>query len=322
MKKLSKKANGFWQELKKYPLIHNAVVIVMVVVGVMLVSAVAMHFGTRHGSHRTVPDFSGAQLADVEQVAARRGLQIIVNDSLFVPAYAGGMVLDQLPKAGAQVKAGRKVYVTINSLRQKMVKVPYVAGRSLRQAKNMLELAGLEIERLEYVDDIATNYVLEQYCDGVQLMPESTIEAEIGSGVVLKVGVQGGSGVAEMPKLIGLSLQRAKSRLWEMGFNVGKVIYDDDVDMLAKKDARIYYQSVDQGRDEELGSRIRVKLTLDMEKVAKHSAESDAVAKALIEERLEAERIADSLRNLGNLPAEPAVEQQDQQQSVQDDFFM
>lgn len=314
----SNKKNGFWQRLKRFPIVYNLVLLMIVVVTVLIVSALAMHFGTRHGSHRTVPDFAGVQLEDAQLAAQRRGLQIIVNDSLFVPSYAGGMVLDQLPKPGAQVKAGRKVYVTINSLRQKMVKVPYVAGRSLRQAKNMLEVAGLEIERLEYVDDIATNYVLEQYVEDVQLLPESTIEAEIGSGVVLKVGVAGGSGVAEMPKLIGLSLQRAKSRLWEMGFNVGKVIYDDDVDMLAKKDARIYYQSVDQSCEAELGSKIRVKLTLDMEKVAKCSEESDEAVRVMLEERMEAERIADSLRNLQNLPSEPAVEQQ----TVQDDFFM
>ena len=315
----SSKIKGFWQNLKRFPIVYNAVVLMIVVVVVLIVSGLAMHFGTRHGSHRTVPDFAGVQIEDAQLAAQKRGLQIIVNDSLFVPAYVGGMVLDQLPKPGAQVKAGRKVYVTINSLRQKMVKVPYVAGRSLRQAKNMLEVAGLEIERLEYVDDIATNYVLEQYVDQVQLLPESTLEAEMGSGVVLKVGVQGGSAVAEMPKLIGLSLQRAKSRLWEMGFNVGKVIYDDDVDMLAKKDARVYYQSVDQCCEEELGCNVRIKLTLDMEKVEKCSQESDEAVRALLEARAEAERIADSLRNLQNLPVEPEV---DPQQTVQDDFFM
>lgn len=317
--KKSKKVKGFWQNLKQRPLLYNIVLIVLVVVGVVLVSAIAMHFGTRHGSHRTVPDFSGVQLADAEQAAKRRGLQIIVNDSLFVPAYEGGIVLDQLPKGGAEVKAGRKVYVTINSLSQKMVKIPYVAGRSLRQAKNMLEVAGLEIERLEYVDDIATNYVLGASYDGVELMPESAMEAEMGSGIVLKVGVQGGSAMAEMPKLVGLSLQRAKSRLWEMGFNVGKVVYDDDVDMLDKKDAKVYYQSVDYGRDTALGESVRIKLTLDMEKVAKQSAEADALAKALIEERLEAERIADSLRNAESVA--PAAEAE-QQSEIIDDFFM
>ena len=319
MNKRNKKAKGFWQELKKHPLLYNFVVIAMIVAGVLLVSAVAMHFGTRHGSQRTVPDFSGIKLAEAQQVAARRGLQIIVNDSLFVPAYVGGMVLDQLPKAGAQVKAGRKVYVTINSLRQKMVPVPYVAGRSLRQAKNMLEVAGFEIERLDYVDDIATNYVLGEFCNGVELTPESTLEAEIGSGIVLTVGLQGDVEV-EVPKLIGLPLQRAKSRLWEMGLNVGSVVYDDDVELLDRKDARVYWQSIDQAQMLRPGDRVRMKLTTDREKVEKCSAESDAVLKAMIEARLEAERIADSLRNLENMAPQPATEVQ--QSGTVDDFFM
>ena len=319
MNKRNKKANGFWQELKKHPLLYNLVVIAMIVAGVLLVSAVAMHFGTRHGSHRTVPDFSGIKLAEAQQAAERRGLQIIVNDSLFVPAYVGGMVLDQLPKAGAQVKAGRKVYVTINSLRQKMVPVPYVAGRSLRQAKNMLEVAGFEIERIDYVDDIATNYVLGESCNGVELTPESSLEAEIGSGVILTVGLQGEVDV-EMPKLIGLSLPRAKSRLWEMGLNVGNVVYDDDVELLDRKDARVYWQSIDQAQILRPGDRVRMKLTTDREKVEKCSAESDAVLKALMEARLEAERIADSLRNLENMTPQPATEVQ--QSGNVDDFFM
>lgn len=321
MKKTGKKVAGFWQKLKRYPLLYNMVLIGLIVIGVLIVSAIAMHFGTRHGSHRTVPDFSGVQLADVKEAAARRGLQIIVNDSLFVPSYEGGMVLDQLPKGGAQVKAGRKVYVTINSLRQKMVKVPYVAGRSLRQAKNMLEVAGLGIERLEYVEDIATNYVLEQFCDGVQLTPESSMEAELGSGVVLKVGVKEEDRNGEMPKLIGLTLQRAESRLWEMGFNVGKVIYDDNIEMLDKKSARVYYQSVDYGRDAELGSRIKLKLTLDAEKVERASVDADTIARGIIEERLNAERVADSLRNLENVaPVQGPAEGDSNVNS--DDFFM
>ena len=114
--KKNKKANGFWQQLKQRPFIYNAVLIILIVSGILLVSALTMHFGTRHGSQRTVPDFSGIQLTDAEQMASKQGLQIIVNDSLFVPTYEGGMVLDQLPKSGAKVKAGRKIYVTINSL--------------------------------------------------------------------------------------------------------------------------------------------------------------------------------------------------------------
>lgn len=286
---------NYWLELKKRPLLYNAVAIIAVLAALTLASSLAMHFGTRHGSHRTVPDFKGVKLSQAERDARRKGLEIIVNDSLYVPVYEGGIILDQLPDVGTQVKAGRKIYVTINSYRQKMVRVPYVAGRSLRQAKNMLETAGLEIGKLVYVDDIATNYVLEEYCDGVAITPESAMEIEMGSGVTLHVGVQGGYGTAVMPKLIGLSLARAKSRIWEMGFNVGRITYDADIDMLKRKDARVWAQSVGQGHTAALGSTIDLKLTLDREKTERAGAASDNEAKERMEMRLAREREKDSL---------------------------
>ena len=282
--------NNYWFELKKHPFLYNALLIAAALAALAAAASLAMHFGTRHGSHCTVPDFRGVSLSQAEREARREGLEIIVNDSLYVPAYEGGIVLDQLPDKGAQVKAGRKIYVTINSCRQKMVRVPYVAGRSLRQAKNMLETAGLEIGKLVYVDDIATNYVLEEFCDGVAIMPESTMETEMGSGITLHVGVQGGYGTAVVPKLIGLSLARAKSRIWEMGFNVGRVTYDANVDMLGRKDARVWAQSAGQEHTAVLGSTIDLKLTLDKDKVERAGAASDNEARERMEARLARER--------------------------------
>ena len=146
-----------------YPVLFNAAMIVVSVGLLSLAAHVAMQFGTRHSARRTVPDFTGIPYELAERMAAERSLKLHVNDSLFVPAYDGGTVLDQLPEGGTEVKPGRTVYLTINSYRQKSVEVPYVAERSLRQAKNMLEIAGLEIAELIYKPDMATNYVLEQW---------------------------------------------------------------------------------------------------------------------------------------------------------------
>ena len=133
----------YWAKVGEHPFLKHLFIIVCV----LLVLGVATHLllllGTRHSAHRTVPDLTGIPLEEALGEARRQGLEIIVNDSLYVPAYDGGVVLDQLPEKGVGVKPGRTVYVTINSYRQKMVTVPYVAGRSLRQAKNMLEVAGL-----------------------------------------------------------------------------------------------------------------------------------------------------------------------------------
>lgn len=306
----------------KNTILRNAVWIVLVIIVLTVISSLLLRFGTRHGSHLSVPDFSEMHLTDAERLARRQGLEIIVNDTLFVPAYDGGTILDQLPKGGAEVKAGRKVYVTINSSRQKSVKVPYVAERSLRLAKNELEAAGFEIERLEYVDDIATNYVLEQYVGNQKINGNSNVMAEIGSGITLIVGVDEDSGTAYIPRLVGLTLSRAKSKLWETGFNVGNVLFDADVDRFERGSARVYFQSVGQGRTAALGTSVDLKLTTDEAKTAKGEAESDAEMKDVLRERAAMERLLDSLRALG-LDPDAADDDDNHTPDTQDedDFF-
>ena len=282
--------------LKASPILYNAVLIALTMVVILVVSSILMNVVTRHGTHRTVPDFTGIRIGDVERMADGERLEIIINDSLFVPAYEGGIVLDQLPKAGAEVKAGRKVYVTINSVRQKMVQVPYVAGRSLRQAKNMLEVAGLGIERLVYEEDIATNYVLAELVDGREMTPDSKVEIEMGSGVVLKVGVEAEKNSVIVPKAIGQGLEAAKSRLWEQGLNVGKINFDEGINLMNQKDARVYRQSLHHNSGASLGDVVDLWLTLDLKKVDSNSATSDKRAQELEEERLETEaNLRDSL---------------------------
>ena len=240
---------NYWKRLKSYPYLYHLVLIAGVVAGLLLAAHFAMQLGTRHGQHRTVPDFTGLALDDAGRLAQRNSLELRVNDS------------------------------------QKKVEVPYVAGRSLRQARNMLEIAGLEIDRLVYQPDMATNYVLEQRVDGRPIEAGTKRQIEMGSGVTLYVGVAEGDSVVVVPKVIGVSLREAKSRLWEQGFNVGAVVFDEGIDLLNQKDARVYGQQPVQGYATVVGSEVGLRLTLDAEKVARESAASDKQAQALSEER-------------------------------------
>ena len=296
----------FWSWLKKHTIAYNVVVIALVFLGVAIASFVAMAFGTRHSSRRTVPDFVGLQLNDAEYFAERRNLEIIINDSLHISAYPGGVVLDQLPKGGVVVKPGRKVYVTINSLRQRMVAVPYVAGRSLRQAKNMLEAAGLSIDHLEYTPDIATNYVLAEYVNGEEVLEDSELQAEKGSGVVLRVGVASNDTSTIVPQAIGRTLFGAKSRLWESGLNIGEIVFDEGMPALDRNRAKVYQQSVLPNEAVAYGARVSLHLTLDAEKVESAIAECERRIEEAMKAKMEADSIAkaeqrllDSIANAG-----------------------
>ncbi len=286
---------------RNFPLAYNLLLIAAIILAMAVVAHVVMQIGTRHGSRRTVPDFSGVQLLEAQRLARRHDLKLQINDSLFVPAYEGGIVLDQLPKGGVEVKPGRTVYITINSFRQKMVPVPFVADRSLRQAKNMLEIAGLEIAQLIYRPDMATNYVLDEYFGRQRITETTRVEAEMGSGVTLYVGVQPGHNVTVVPQIIGLSLRDAKSRLWELGLNVGKVAFDDGINLLNQKDAHVYMQCPKAERHVVLGAKVDLQLTLDGQKVTARlrDAEEQAAEAFMERQRIAEEKAAAERENAG-----------------------
>ena len=293
------KPASFLARIREHKLLWNLLVIAAIILVMAVAAHLLMQIGTRHGARRTVPDFSGIPLPEAQQIARKNDLKLHINDSLFVPAYEGGIVLDQLPEGGVEVKPGRTVYITINSFRQKMVPVPYVAGRSLRQAKNMLEIAGLGIDELIYRPDIATNYVLEEYCDGKPVLQNSRIEAEMGSGVTLYVGVEEGYASTIVPQVVGQPLAQAKGRLWELGLNIGRIDFDEGINLLNQKDARVYIQIPGAEHAAALGSRVDLRLTLDDEKLAKHRAEAEKqAAEAAEARRAEEQAERDSLVHL------------------------
>ena len=292
----------YWAKVSEHPFLKHLFIIVCVLLVLGVTTHLLLLLGTRHSAHRTVPDLTGIPLEEALGEARRQGLEIIVNDSLYVPAYDGGVVLDQLPEKGVGVKPGRTVYVTINSYRQKMVTVPYVAGRSLRQAKNMLEVAGLGIEQIVYRPDLATNYVGES-----------------------------GSVSTLVPKTVGLHLQQAKSRLWELGLNIGKISFDEGINLLNQREARVYLQTPSAGSRARLGAKVDLKLTLDAAKVTAQSAAADKEMIKAAEElrRLDAET-ADSLArvrldSLANRPveAEPVIDDGlfPDEETAEDEFF-
>ena len=312
------KSNASWfDRLRSNPILWNLTLIAVVLIALIVLSYIALAVGTRHGMRRRVPDFTGLTLKDAQYYASQKGLKIIVNDSLYVPAYPGGMVLEQLPKGGVDVKEGRKIYLTINSFAQKKLPMPYVAGRSLRQAKNMLEGSGFGIERLEYVEDMATNYVLGQYLGGVEITAESNIKIEKGTGVVLKVGVSPTQNSTTVPRLIGRKLFDAKSKLWEQGLNVGDVTYDEGITLLNQDDARVCRQSVLQSSELTLGTKVSMHLTLDKEVVARATEEAEAAVEQALRQREVADSVArataDSLRMLNSVEPQP--------EQAEDEFF-
>jgi len=248
------------------------------------VCALLLNVTTRHGQRRPVPDFTGLHISEAMSTAHREGLRLEVIDSMYSPTFDGGAVIEQLPAGGTEVKKGRRVFVSIASEQQKMVGVPFVTGYSLRQAKNMIEMAGLEIRELRFVPNIATGNVLAELAGRDTVRQRSDIQMEVGSGVTLIVGQAEDAAWVQVPKVVGLPLGEAKSRLWERGFNVGEVARDEGINPVNQRDAHIYRQSLAPGRTAALGTRVSMSLTLDDKKIADGSAAADREARRAAQE--------------------------------------
>lgn len=263
---------------KSFFLRNILLAVCLLIVGTYVVSLMLNLF-TRHGQKQIVPSFIGLSVDEARNEASNADLELIVIDSLFIPKSKPGSIVDQSPRADMGVKSGRKVFLTINSFRPKMAEVPYVSGFSLRQAKNKLESSGFEIDQIIYQSDIATNNVLSQSWNGQRIGKGSKVMAELGSAITLTVGRDSISPMPMVPKLIGLTLREAKSRLWEIGFNLGAVEYElgtepDDYDR-----AKIYKQIPLQEARNNFGSRVSVWLTMDNDRVTNSSRNADKEAR-------------------------------------------
>lgn len=305
---------------RAHPIVSHLSAVVLVLVCLAVLSFVIMALGTRHDAQRTVPDFVGLTIDDAHHFAARRDLQITINDSLYVPAYPGGVVLDQLPIGGTVVKPGRKIYVTINSKNQRKVAVPYVAGRSLRQAKNMLETAGFTIERLEFVEDIATNYVLAQFVQDEEVLEDTVLEALVGSGVVLQVGVAPDASDVFMPNVLGLSLHEAKSRVWETGLNVD-ANFDLGIHAHERGQSKVYQQSVDPKVLLKRGESVSLHLTLDKAKVDTAIILYEQRVAEELRLKMEADSLAEVERRMLDSIANAQKAEQPSAPQTEDNFF-
>jgi beta-lactam-binding protein with PASTA domain len=238
-----KSKNNIIKRLYTNVYIRNIIYIIFIFVAIVFASKWFLSCLTRHGESRPTPDFKGLHIDDALILADENNIRIEICDSIFTSESPAGTVLEQDPKTGTQVKKNRMIYLVINCITPKKVKVPRVAGKgSLRQAKATLASKGIHIGKISYREYMAMNYVIEQMHIDVETGEFITVEMEdddakptgsvfFGSEIdlVLGLGENSDDRYSSVPNVADKSLNDAKSILIESYLNVGKIIYDSTV---------------------------------------------------------------------------------------------
>ena len=234
-----------------------AAVILFVVLGDFFLARI-----TNHNKVIIVPDMTNMTVKEAKRAAANAGVRAEVADSVFVRRMAKGAVYSQNPKPGAEVKTGRRVRLTINAMNAKKVSMPNLVGYSMRQAKAALSSRGLNLGRLIYVDDIATNNVLRQLYHNRQIEPGTQVES--GAEIDLMVGLNSDDRVTYVPDVVGMKYVRSVDAVHDNSLNVKKLVFDKRVRTYADSLNSVVYRQTPapSGETVLMGSEITLYLNL------------------------------------------------------------
>lgn len=235
-RKIRKGEMSFWKWL-----LRNVVWAGVIFLALILAVSLILRGVTHHGQNIEVPDFTNKKVSEASYDARTLGLRVEVVDSVYIRRMGRGLVYSQNPKPGSNVKSGRRILLTINSVTPKKVQMPNLTGLSMRQAKAELLSRGLNLGRLIYVKDMATNYVIRQFRDHREVAPGALIES--GSVIDLEVGLNPDDNRTMVPSFKGMKYLRAVDAVHDNSLNVNKLVFDANVKTYGDSlDAVVYKQ--------------------------------------------------------------------------------
>ncbi|MBO7459356.1 MAG: PASTA domain-containing protein [Bacteroidales bacterium] len=203
----------------------SLIIMLLLVVGALFYTFKKLDKFTRHGEEFPVPDMVGMNYDEALEVYQDE-LTFILLDSIYVKDFPEGAVYQQDPAAGQNVKKGRNVYIIRTNIAPEIVKMPNLRNLSLRQAMVSLNMVGLKVDKLEFVDYFARNAVIEQKIKDNVINPNDDVVK--GSAVTLVVGLGNGSRMTNLPDLVGVSVENAKDKINMASLNIGMEIFIDN----------------------------------------------------------------------------------------------
>lgn len=251
-------------------IVKNLALAAALVLGIVIVANLLLGIGTKHGKSIEVPDFTNMTVPEAQTIADAAGLRLEVLDSVYVRRMGKGAIFLQNPKAGSQVKKGRRITLTINAKTAQKVTMSNLVGRTVRMARAELRTKGLNLRKITYRQDMATDLVLEQHYNGRPIASGKAIDA--GSYIDLVVGINYEDSPeliqTNVPNVVGMKYLRAVDALHDKTLNA-TLLFDKSVTTYADSLDAVVYK---QGREAsempiDKGESVSIYLTIDPEKI-------------------------------------------------------
>jgi serine/threonine-protein kinase len=159
----------------------------------------------------TVPKLVGAPASGAAKALSELTLAVGKTTEDWSETVPKGVVLAQTPEAGTSVKRGVTVALVVSKGRQP-IKVPVVTGKDREAAEAAITKAGLKVTRAPDVnsDTVPAGRVISQ----------SPAKGTLFRGDTVTITVSKGPVMVEVPRVLGIQVDKAEKTLKDLGFAV------------------------------------------------------------------------------------------------------
>ncbi len=226
---------------------YGGIPFIIVLILYFVVNSIVMPVITRHGEEFPLPDFTDQRLTEAQLGINDLNLAYEISSEEYSPGKEKGIVLNQFPIAGTDVKEGRTIKFVV-SLGQKNITIPDLSGLSVRQAMLNLETAGLVLGEIAWAfsDTLPEKVVVFSY-------PNKGVEIPMGTSVNLMVNRGRASNFTFMPRVVGMTLDEASALIEDKVLKVGIVTYRTDENYLPET---VLEQSESEGTELDIRTEI------------------------------------------------------------------
>ena len=194
-----------------------------------------------------IPDLSGKTLEEAQKTMNELKLTLVVGDAEASNIVEEGKILKQEPpyQEGKKLKAGEKITIHI-SKGPETADLPDFVGKKIDDVKKECEKMGLTVQVTEENhNEVEEGKVFEQSIKAGE---------KVKSGDVIAFKVSKGKKKVTVPTVIGMNEGTATATLSNAGLK-SEVAYANEAN---KEDGSVLYQSVEQGKEIEEGTVIKI----------------------------------------------------------------
>ena len=240
------KKNKFTAFIAKHKIIST--IIGLIILFALTIAITSLAFDVATPKDVLIPDLVGLSLDEAKSKIEESKLEIEVEEERYDATIEAGKIISQDPiyKENYKIKEKSKIKVIV-SLGLKIVKVPKVTGKTLEEAKELLEEQDLiVVVEEEPSKKIEAGYVISQD------VPEN---AEIGAGSTVTIKVSTGVEKSLVPNVLGKTEADARKLITDAGLTLATTLNAEDT---TKDNGVVVKQSLNAGDTVEKGSNITI----------------------------------------------------------------